>query len=1061
MSRANRLDEDDLNMRTLAPEQLRKTKAERVLAGRDWNKGEVSVKVGIKELKFSNRKVSGAEIIAKHRGERVTVAVPFKKQLEFRFARVEDEMVFKFAVTSHGDLLGFIYLEIPQKFRTMKEFRLDDWFPVKQVEVDEEEVIKMQNFVARIIINYKASRKLELQELFTGKIPREKMYKALAKNVRERIGDITRDVEAFEEEGFKYLEDLERKLLEKRAEFNSKKSKLVKKKKARKPPKKGEQMATQKEVFYKGSQDPSRGKVSLNVTSKVAEVFHKDSGKDVVVKGGDLERQAEELLRELTKTKKDLVEKNQRIRGLREGKKKVDNDLLSRTLRRMMDDLARDKKELGIRLKEQTKALDLEREKVEATHENDMAQCGEMQNELKDVINEYKEKFRQLEALSEGMEETAAKNLENREKLKEREKELEEEKEAQIQERKDMDDLEIELDELKERMLVERGKIYKEGQKFSYDQGDISNKDKFLSMQEEKLDHERRELEKERDEVYAKIEERKKELEELKAGASDGSGNFKQMKEDYDREIKELMDKAKEVNLEKLRLQREEADLARERKDYERLKNVADTEKEQDQKTLEADYDYIDQQMAEIDNKRKELEDLQHNLEEYEAVIKERENSYKMENARFNKNRELFFDKIEKSEFNPDELKKIAKQQGHDLAVSKKAALLQEKREAELNRKLNKMRATIVKTTKGNNDAKLENKMKSMNQRRSTMVNRLSVTGQNLNALRMEQTFESKQFISKFLDDMFEEACAQRNRKAREEKVQKLKEMEQKIEELTKTLEETEAKLQQSKLDYFLKAPKKKITVKKRVSIKPKGPKALQAKEKTDVKQDTEVVTRTIVRKDSEGNEIEETITETIVTTTTTKEIEEVEEQPETTEVVEEIVEEEEEEIEESKKEESAPALIEENEEEEEEIWTEVEEEIEVEEDFDPERLPKNLVVMRDDLFKLCDSTIEKLERALPNIEKKNKVEEKVALLDGGKNAVANIFKVVHILNNNPEALDNALLKEMEEENADFDFESVRLQYLEKIRALVLYIKRIRSNYNFFNQGIDRRILVD
>ena len=1065
MSRANRLDEDERNMRTLAPDQLRKTKAERVLAGKDWNKGEVQIKIGIKELKFAGKKVSGAEIIAKHRGERVTVAVPFKKQLEFRFAKVENEMVFKFAVTTHGDLLGFIYLEIPQKFRTMKEFRLDDWFPVKQVEVDEEEVIKMQNFVARIIINYKASRKLELQELFTGQIPREKMYKMLAKNLRERVGDITRDVEAFEDEGFRYLEEFERKLLEKRQEFNSKMSKLVKRKTARVPPKKGEQMASQKATFYKGQLDPGRGKQAPNVTSKVAEVFHKESGKDVLTKGGDLEREAEDLLRELTKTKKDLVMKNQRIRGLQEGKKKVDNDLLGRTLRRMMADLARDKKELAIRLKEQTKAVELEKENVEKTHQEDMVQCGEMQEELKDVIDEYNEKFRQLEALSKGMEDTAEKNLENRQKLKDREQELIEEKKGQVQERKDMDDLEEELDELKERMLVERGKIYKEGQKFSYDQGDISNKDKFLSMQEEKMTNERLALDAERDDVYEKIELRKKELEELKGGASEGSGNFKQLKEDYDNKIKELMEKQKEVNLEAMRLNREEADLGKERQDYLKLKTVADKEKEQDQKTLENDYDYIDQQMAEIDNKRKELEDLQKGLEDYETVIKERENSYKLENARFMKERELFFDKIEKSEFDKKELMKIAKAQGVELKMSKQASLLQEKREAELNRKLNKMRAGIVKTTRGNNDKKLENRMKSMSQRRSTMVTRLSVTGQNLNALKMEQTFESKQFVGAFLDEMFEKACGEKTRLAREDKMQRLKDMEDRMIELAKTLQETEDRLQQSKLDYFLKAPKKKITIKKRVSIKPKGPK--KQTEKTDVQQDTQVITRTIIRKDSEGNDIEETITETVVTTTTTKETEEVEGAKEITE----IVEEEDEEGEEDSRAEQEEGLIQEVKEEvveaegegedEEEIWTEVEEEIEVEENFDPERLPKNLVEMRNNLFTLCDGTIEKLEGALGHVHKKNKVEEKVALLDGGKNAVANVFKVIHILNNNPEALDNAMLKEMEEELAEFDFESIKSQYEEKIRALVLYIKRIRSNYNFFNQGIDRRILVD
>lgn len=39
--------------------------------------------------------------------------VPFSKGLGYSFPKVEQDMVFKYAVTSEGDLLGFLYLEIP------------------------------------------------------------------------------------------------------------------------------------------------------------------------------------------------------------------------------------------------------------------------------------------------------------------------------------------------------------------------------------------------------------------------------------------------------------------------------------------------------------------------------------------------------------------------------------------------------------------------------------------------------------------------------------------------------------------------------------------------------------------------------------------------------------------------------------------------------------------------------------------------------------------------------------------------------------------------------------
>jgi len=1041
--------EEDMNLRTLAPNTIRKTKAREKLKDIDWDAGEAKISIAIRELKFSGKKVPGAEIITVHRGEKKNVKVPFKKKLDFAFERVEDEMIFKFAVASHGDLLGFIYLEIPQKFRTMKTFRLDDWFPVKQVEVDEEEVIKMQNFVARIIIDYKAKRKLELNELFSAKIPREKVYKMLAKNLRSRIKNINDDVNNFRDEGFKHLGDLEKKLLEKRMEFNSKRKNLGEGGRY----KKKDLLSTHKQTFYKGNALPNEKRKKLKATSKVAEVFHKDTGKDVLLKGGDLERQAEELLKELTKTKKDLVDKNQRIRGLKEGKMDVDNDQLRKTLEAMKADLLRDKKELAIKLKQQTKAIELEKRKLGEQHQNDMEECGEMKDEINDVMGEYQEKYRQLEKLEDEMNGRRDASDENHKALRNRLKELDDEEDKMGEERKALDELEEELDQLRERMLLERQKIYKEAEKFSYDKGDISTKDKQLALQQEILDSERQKLDKERDEVFDDIDRRKAQLNKIKEAASSGSGGFNEMKKEYTDKIADLMNQKKANKKEKLRLEGEAAQLEKEKQEYMKLKKVADNEKEQDQKTLENDYDFIEQQMTDIDNKRKELDKIQKNLEEYQAFLKEQDASNKLEKARFMQERENFYNKVEMSEFNPDELMKIAKTHGHDLEVSEKAALLQEKREVELERKKVALRSTIVSLNKTTDEKELNERKKKMNDRRSTMVNRLSMTGQNLNALRMEHKFSNKQLASKFLDKLFDDALAEKSSQQREDKKKAMEDLRKEIEDAKNLLMETKAAVQKAKLDYFMKAKTKKITVKKkRMSLRPKKlsgikkpPKVEKKEEEPVVKTDTntEVITKTITRMDSQGNEITETITETI---TTTKE---------------EVIEGGEEEVVNEEGEGEAEAEAEEEEEVSmEEYESEYEEEVEVQEEFDPEKLPKNLVELRDNLITLCDDTINKFETAKPRISNPNKVDEKNALLEGGKNCVGNIFKIIHILNNAPETLDNAVLKEMEEENTDFDFDAVRLQYEEKIMALVTYIKRIRSNYNFFNQGIDRNLLV-
>ena len=1043
--------EEDVNLMTLAPNTIRKAKASHKLRETDWNAGEVKIGVSIRELKFCNKKVPAAEIITLHRGEKKTVGVPFNKKLEFAFKKVEDEMIFKFAVTSHGDLLGFIYLEIPQKFRTMKEFRLDDWFPVKQVEVDEEEVLKMQNFVARIIINYKADRKLQVKELFTGSIPREKMYKLLAKNLRERLGKINQDVENFQDDGFKYLGDLERKLLEKRGEFSTRKRTV-----GGGGYKGKDLLSTQKQTFYKGNPNGTKAKKGMKATSKVAEVFHKDDGKDVIVKGGEVERQAEELLRELTKTKKDLVDKNQRIRSLQEGKKDVDNDGLRKKLEGLRRDLLRDKKELAIKLKENAKAMALEKRDLEEQHEREMNECQDMKDEINDVMGEYQEKYRQLERLEDEMkdkEDTVEKNgKEFVSKLGQLQKDLVD-MEA---EKKSLDELEDELDQLKERMLLERQKIYKESEQFSYDKGDITTKDKQLDLQEENMNRTRADLEKEREETFANIERKKKQLLAEKAAADTGSGGFRARKEELDGLIKDLMQAQKKVKAEALKLVESQKEVDQEQKDYENLKKIADEEKEQDLKTLENDYEYVEEQMGEIDKKRKEMDDLQTQLGEFESFLKEQETSTKMEVVRFNKDRENFFDKVDKSEFNKEELKKLAKAHGMDLKVSNQAMLLQEKREAELNRKKSKVRGSIVGLGQVNKAGDMEERKKKINDRRSTMVNRLSVTGQNLGALRMEHKFDNKKTVQKFLAQMFEDTNASKASDLRDKTRAELEAAMEQLALAEEKLEKTQADLQQSKLNFFLKRPKKRTQViKKRMSMRPKdkGKRASfkpipvdeykkQQEAKKAAQEETETITKTITRQDSQGNEVTETITETV---TTTKEA-----VPGLGDPLAAIGEGEDSRFCEEDEDEFSMEEFEED-------YVEFEEEVH---DFDPEVLPKNMIALQEDLFKRCDNVISVMEAAKPGIENGNKIDQKVNFLNGGKNCVANIFKVINILNNDPDSLDSALLREMEGENADLDFDSIKLKYEENIKALVAYIRRIRSNYNFFNQGIDQGLLV-
>ena len=74
---------------------------------------EVTVSLLFKDLKYGNNNIVAPEATTIFDGRKITLEVPFAKRLDYKYKLVEDPMIFKFAITSSGDLLGFLYLEIP------------------------------------------------------------------------------------------------------------------------------------------------------------------------------------------------------------------------------------------------------------------------------------------------------------------------------------------------------------------------------------------------------------------------------------------------------------------------------------------------------------------------------------------------------------------------------------------------------------------------------------------------------------------------------------------------------------------------------------------------------------------------------------------------------------------------------------------------------------------------------------------------------------------------------------------------------------------------------------
>ena len=125
------------------------------------NTSEVNIAVDIMEIFFAHKNINPPEVTSIVNGSKVIAGIFFKEPLKYQFKRIEENMVFKFAVKSAGDLFGFIYLEIPQKFKQPKSSNSMINFPVKHFPSEEKNKIVRENFFARVSLEYTGNRKLE------------------------------------------------------------------------------------------------------------------------------------------------------------------------------------------------------------------------------------------------------------------------------------------------------------------------------------------------------------------------------------------------------------------------------------------------------------------------------------------------------------------------------------------------------------------------------------------------------------------------------------------------------------------------------------------------------------------------------------------------------------------------------------------------------------------------------------------------------------------------------------------------------------------------------------
>ena len=1023
-----------VDMAGLAPSQIKRGMLGTLLKSEQSRIPEVKLTINIKEFKLGNKKVAASEVITIHKGNKTTLKVPFRKPLDFKFQKVENEMVFKFAVTGSGDLLGFIYLEIPQKFRTIKSFKLDDWFPIKQIKAEEDdEIVRVQNFVARIVINYKASRKLELLDYFPKNIPQAKVFQMMAKNLKSRLNNINKDMKNFNEEGFKYLHDFEKRILAKRMNLRTIHRSPVRSKNL----KAKEYLNQQQQVFIKGKGVAKKHEKVVMADTRFTDYYNKEGGKYKLKRGVNTRRAIQELMKELTITKKELTEKNMRLRALEEGQMDPENLDLKRQIEQMKDDLQTDKKDLTMKLVIASKDLKNDKDEKKKEHDKEMDECRDLKNEIDQVMDKYKGKYRELQKLENALKNKTDDNDKLSEKVRLREGVVGKERGRLDADKQTLDELEEELDALRDKMMRERHNIHKKSKNFGDDRGEISLRERQLRTQEEFLRNQREDFEREKDQGYRDLALLAREINELKKMGGLDQSQLDTLKKEYEERLAEVEEGKKKTKREGVKLWREKAQLEEKVKEFLDLKRIADQEKAGNQRSLEEDYDFIEGQMSEMENRKNELDELKKHLENFEVELQGQEDETKLEVQKFNANKVSFFNAIEKSSFDPKELEQIARDHGIDPEVAKRAAENQKEQDQILENKKRIVRASLMGLGQMGMDRNvISNRRQTAKERRTTMVNRMSMAGADLTSMRGNEDFGTKGEVKKFMEGLFNQACAKYIKDGKKTIAQQMDDVQEELNKINDDVKTAKLELSKSKLAFFLKNV---------LSVLSEQRAKREAEEDEREREEEE---RRLREEAKEKKRREKEEKERLKEMTRKQAIRFKEEKKKRDE---------------AERKRKAKIAAERKRRKEEKMRKRAE-------------AKKNGVGgifgklgggggkpedLKRDLVRVCEATVDKLKAELENAEDKEKIQERINFLQSGIKSINNIFGITLFIEKNKGPINDAYIRKMELENPDFDFETIRKKYESKIIALVEYIKQIRSNYNFFNPNVDRNILIN
>lgn len=659
---------------------------------------EVNLTLEIKEVRYGRRQVNAPEITTMLNNSKVVCPVPFESPLKYSFKRTEDEMVFKFAVTSGGDLLGFIYMEIPQKFKTIKKFRLDDWFPVKMVQTQDQEKLKQENFVARVVINYESSRKLEAGALnVTPKTLKTQLAEDTQKNLRQKMDNIHEEVDAFAGEGFKHLEEFQKKLMTKKIKSTTALIEGGKEREKSTSKSPNRLLNTQKETFYKAQQTLGETDDLKGDQLRARQLYNRspNASPDTPINQKTKSCQnCDNLLKELSYTRKELIEANQKITAFEERQMSVDNVKLKKQLEALQEALNKDRKELSLKLREHSTILEAERSRLSKIANEENQKAYSLQKEANSVVAECKARTSELR-LQEAEMERRHSDFEMRlAELTKNENEYIDRMKAFLKERDEYQRDKEEWEEIKVRMMKERRRIYEEANKYQFLRADLGLKKEELQALDDYFGDEKDKFRREMDEKVAHIEKLKYELVKREEIFEMEQRHFNEQKKLLEEKNQRLNAEMSKVRTEAGRLAQMHSKIARDGEAVNAARESASQDHQLVFQEIEKDYEFLDQQLKIVEEQRNEIANMHETLAQYERTLEKQNSLHLEQQAKINVMANQLVQKLNSTDYDQSDVKRLVE----GFAIEFKELEHQVIETQRFSRELDKNRASVRKS---------------------------------------------------------------------------------------------------------------------------------------------------------------------------------------------------------------------------------------------------------------------------------------------------------------------------------------------------------------------------